>query len=121
MAGATVRIKGLTELNRALALVNSRAAKTVRDELGRSAEPVAATARSKLSRYAGASVGTIGPRTFMGGVAVTQRAGKVSGLRPDFGSLQMREVLIPALEEHGDEIVRDVEFALDRLGNSAGF
>lgn len=121
MATGTVRVKGLRELQRSLSKVNKEAAKTVKDELKKVAEPVAATARGKLSRYAGASVSTIGPRVGVAGVFVTQRAKKVTGRRGDFGALTMRTALEPALEEHEDHIVNDVEDALDRLGRSAGF
>lgn len=118
---STLRVKNLRETLRALQKVNKDAGKTIRDDLKEAAEPVASTARAKLSRYVGASVGTIGPRASVRGVFVTQRARKVTGRRADFGALQMRRVLIPALEEHEDEVVDAVEDALDRLGRSAGF
>jgi hypothetical protein len=121
MAAGTVRVKGLKELQRALGKVNKEAAKTVREEIKRAAKPVVSSAQQKLSAYQGASVGTIGPRASARGVFITQRARKVSGLRGDFGALQMRKVLEPALEEHQAEIVNEVEDALDRLGRSAGF
>jgi hypothetical protein len=121
MASATVRIRGLRELNRSLNKINKEAARTVRNAIKEAAEPVAAAARSKLSRFQGASVGTIAPRASVKGAFVTQRARKVTGLRPDFGRLQMTEVLVPALEEHRDEVLDRVEDALDRLGREAGF
>lgn len=121
MAQATVRVTGLRETLSALNKINREAAKTVRNELKTAAEPVAATAREKLSRYPGASVKTIGPRAVTRGVYVTQRARKVTGLRGDFGALQMRRVLIPALAEHEDSIVKEVDDALSRLARSAGF
>lgn len=120
-AAATVRVEGLRELNRALNKVNKDAAKTVRDELKTAAEPIAATARSRLSRFQGASTSTIGPPSVTAGVFVTQRKRKVTGKRGDFGALQMRDVLLPALEEHADDAVKAVEQAIDRLGRSAGF
>lgn len=121
MAAATVRVKGLRELMRALNKVNKEAAKTVRAELIKAATPIAVSARSKISRYAGASTSTIGPRASVKGAFVTQRASKVTGVRGDFGVLQMRVGLEPALEEREDETVLAVEQALDRLGVRAGF
>lgn len=121
MAAATVRVKGLRETVRALNKVNRSVAREVREELKRAAEPVAGRARRKLSRYRGASLGTIGPRARGGAVFVTQRARKVTGRRGDFGAIQMREGLVPALDEGREEVMRDVEAALDRLGRSAGF
>lgn len=121
MADATVRIRGLGAAQRALSKVNQGAAKEVRDALKKAADPIVATAKVRLSRYAGASVGTIGPRVAARGVFVTQRAKRVSGLRPDFGALQMFDVLIPALDEHEGDVLKEVEDALDHLGRSAGF
>lgn len=121
MAAAQVHIKGLRELNRALNMINRQAARGFRRELAQAAEPVAATARSKLSVFQGASVGTIGPRAAMAGVFVTQRARRVTGKRGDFGALQMRRVLVPALHEHADDIVDELDRALDRIAAKAGF
>lgn len=119
-SGATLRVRGLREVQLALNKVNRGAAKTVRDELKRAAEPVAADARERLSRYEGASTNTISPRATGGNVFVTQRARKVTGQRPDFGRLQM-VLLEESLEAHEGEIVDRVEDALDRLSSSAGF
>jgi hypothetical protein len=119
MSGA-VRIRGLRESLRALERVNKGVGKQVKDELKKAAEPVARTAQSKISRYAGAKTSTIGPRASVRGVFVTQRARKVTGLRGDFGTLQMR-LLEESLKEHENEIVHDVERAFDRLTRSEGF
>lgn len=117
----TVRVKGLRELQRSLSKVNKGVAKEVRDALKEAAEPVVSEAKAKLSAYPGASVGTIGPRVSVRSVFVTQRARKVSGLRSDFGRLQMTDVLEPALEENRGQVLDEVEDALDRLGRSEGF
>lgn len=114
MAGA-VRLHGLRELQRSLQRVNRAAAKTVRDALKESVEPAVASTKAKEGRWAGASVGTIGARATNRSVFVTQRARKVTGRRPDFGSLQMREALIPSVWENVNEITRGVERAFDRL------
>jgi len=122
MAIGTVRLRGLRELDRALGKVNKQAQKTVRDALKDVASrTVVPSAKSKLTRYPGASVGTIGPKAVAKGVFVTQRAKKVTGLRPDFGRLQMTHVLEPALEENQTQVLDEVEDALDRLGQEHGF
>jgi hypothetical protein len=121
MAEATVRVRGLAETQRALRKVNKEAAKEVRDALKTAAGPVVSTAKLKLGVYPGASVGTIGPKVTMRSVFVTQRARKVTGLRPDFGRLQMTHVLEPALDEHVDDVVDEVEDALENLGRREGF
>ena len=125
MAAGEIRIRGLRELNRALNKVNKEAAKTVRDELKKAAEPVRATAE----RFAGAKISNIGPRwgqmrlgTRGGAVYVAPSSRNQGGSpRPNLGRLLCEEAMEPALEEHEDELAKRVEDALERLGNSAGF
>lgn len=121
MAAGTVRVTGLRETIRSLEIVNRKAAKVVKDEIKQAVEPVAASARGRISRYRGASTSTIVPRVSPRGAFVTQRARTVTGLRGDFGSLQMREGLLPALAEHEGEIVEQVDDALGRLVRLSGF
>jgi hypothetical protein len=121
MAGETVRVNGLRETVRALDKVNRDAKKVVLAELASAAEPIAATARTKISRYSGASLATIKPRAATKGVFVRQNARKVSGLRADFGALQMTHGLLPALAEHANEIVPGLDRALGRLADSQNF
>jgi hypothetical protein len=88
--------------------------------LRRAAEPVAADARRREQRWRGASISTIGPRVTPAGVSVTQRARKVTGTRPDFGALQMREAMLPALADHVDDVERAAEDVLDVILNIGG-
>jgi len=120
MANA-VRVKGYRETMQALHKVNRGVEKSWRDAFKKAAEPIAASARQKLGRYSGASISTIGPKVSVSGVFVTQRARKVTGLRADFGALQMTQALIPALDEHENDVVRGVERSFDDLAKSAGF
>jgi hypothetical protein len=120
MATGTVRVRGLRELQRDFAKMSKTLAKEVRDELKDTAEPVAESAREKISRYRGARTSTIRPRVTMRSAFVTQGARKVSGLRGDFGALQMG-LLIDALDENQDKVVHGLERMLDRLGSSNGF
>ncbi len=76
------------------------------------------------SRFSG-----ISPRSAAGyrtvvrarGVAVEQRLGRTTGARPDFGALQLRRALNPALEAKTGEVERQLEGMLDRLGSRNGF
>lgn len=119
-AAATVRIQGLREVNRAFKRIDAQLAKEVKDELKKSAEPVAADAREHIGHYVGASTSTIQPIALMGGVFVRQRQRKRGGNRPDFGALQMR-ILLGAAFDHEDEIYRNVEHMLDWLARKEGF
>jgi hypothetical protein len=93
----------------------------LREHLKRTAEPVAAEARSLVSKYPGAKVSTIGPRVVLRGVYVTQRARTVTGQHPQFGALQMVRAFIPALEHNVEAIEQGAEEALDTIEHIGGF
>lgn len=118
---ATVRITGLRQTIAAFRVLEAGIRAELLAELRKPAEVVAESARGKLARYTGISLGTIGPRVSARGSFVTQRARKVTGQRGDFGALQMTHGLIPALEEHEPEIVEAAELALDKLTRETGF
>ncbi len=120
MAGA-VRIKGLREVDKAFRTMDKDAAKALRKALVEAARPVAETAQETLSRYRGASVKTIRPRASVRGAFVTQGAKKVTGKRGDFGTLQQRTVLEPALEANSDKVMEGAERAIDALSRRNGF
>lgn len=114
-----VRLRGLREFQRAISKASKESRKYVRDGLKEAARPVVESVKAKEGHWPGASIGTIGPKVTTRGVFVTQRARKVTGLRSDFGALQMTQAFIPALDENEDETVRQVERALDRMLDAA--
>lgn len=118
---ARYRVDGYRETMRALNKMEDGTPTAVKAGLIRAAAPVAETARSLISRFPGASTQTISPRVSTRGVFVTQRARKVTGKRGDFGALQMREGMIPALEQHEDDVREGVEDAFDLLARLNGF
>jgi len=85
------------------------------------AGPVAREAQSLVAQYEGAKTTTIAPRVTTKGVYVTQRARKKTGLRADFGALQMVTAFIPALEHHVDEVEAGAERALTVIERLGGF
>lgn len=121
MAESTVRISGLKETIQAFNKLDRSLTKEVQKALKEVAEPVAADARVRIGRYRGAQTRTIKPRSRGASTFVTQGAKKVTGKRGDFGLLQMRRGLIPALEANEDKVIKGVEDALDHLTRDAGF
>lgn len=115
-----VRVKGLSETVRAFNKLDRSLGRELQRELKKVAEPVVRSGQSKIGRYAGASVSTIGPRASGASVFVTQRAKKVTGKRGDFGQLQMRK-LEEALDENERKVINRIEDFLDRFTNSEGF
>lgn len=116
----TVEVKGLKETIRAFNRLDKRVAKEIKDELKKVAEPVVSEIQHRLSRYRGVSM-NVRPHALTKGVVIRQNARKVSGLRGDFGGIQMTTAFIPAAYEKEDEIVRGLEHALDVLTREEGF
>lgn len=112
----TIRVKGLREFVRAADAAGGRTKKIVRDRLREVAEPVLADARRKLSRYDERSASRLGISVRRAGtVSVEQRLRRTTGAHPQFGSLQMQEALIPALDENADRIEGRFEKAIDDI------
>lgn len=121
MAVGAVRVEGLRELNQAFGRYHKQLQKELREELKKVAEPVAADAREKASRFGPKTTRGIAAGTRAGAAVVRQRNRKTTGHHPEFGALQMRTALEPALEENTDEVLERVETMLDRLGYMNGF
>lgn len=125
MAGprdATTRVSGLRELIVACDAADKATKKLVRDELRKAAEPVRDSARLKLTKGVARSPSiartAAGYRVIVrrtGIVSVEQKLRKTTGKRPDFGALQMREALVPALEENRDDVNREMDDAVERI------
>lgn len=119
MAAVTVRVEGLGAFVRAADKAGKETKKMVRDRLRQVAEPVLADAQAKLSRYDARSASRLGisvRRT--GTVSVEQRLRRTTGAHKQFGSLQMVEALMPALDENADMIERRFEHALDDIADA---
>jgi hypothetical protein len=112
--GVTVKVSGLREVQRAFRRMSGTLRPELRAALRKAADPVARDARGK-EKWQGASIATIGPKVTLTGASVTQRARKVTGARPDYGALQMRQAFIPALEENAAEIEAAAEAALTTI------
>lgn len=121
MAAETIKVEGYRATIKALGDVDRGTKRAVFAGLRAAAEPIAADARSKLSGFQGISLGTIKPSARSTGVVVIQRAKKTTGKRADFGALQMRKGLLPALEENEDTVACDVEAAFYVLTKKEGF
>lgn len=111
----------MRELLRATDRAGKETKKLVRDELRKSARPVLDDARRRLAPIDGRSAARLGISVRkVGTVAVEQRLRRTSGLRPDFGRLQMGRVLIPALEDNTDAVVASLDATLERLTDEWG-
>lgn len=121
MAEQTIRVRGYRETARALQRVNKGAKVALYAGLKEAANPIAEDARARLMGYTAMKTSSIRPRVTMRGVYITQGARKTTGTRPDFGSLQMKVGLLPALYSRQDDIVDRVEAAFLVLTKTEGF
>lgn len=121
-AGGAIRVEGLRELERALKASDKDAAKGLRKELREAAKVVSLEARSRFSGVDGYSAMGIRPRVRSGLVAVAEQSRKrTTGKRGDYGALQMRKALVPALWDKRDEVEERIENMLDTVGRNNGF
>lgn len=107
----TVRVNGLRSMLKVTDQMPNDIKRGVRAELRKVAEPVRAEATALF-------VGTVGKPgatkygisvRAVGTVSVEQRLRRTTGLHPEFGALQMRRALLPALDHNEDNVVRAMD------------
>lgn len=114
MADPAVRVKGVRELIRAADAAGGATKKDVRDTIRRVGEGVRSGAQSRFAQYDAKSAARFGVTVRRTGVvAVEQRLRRTTGQRPNFGRLQMTRALEPSLEANEDNLVREMDDALD--------
>lgn len=117
-----VEIRGLRQLQSALKRYDSSLLHELDKELRDAGQVVADSARDRFSSIDARSAAGFRPRVRgFGHVVVEQRRKRTTGLRGDFGSLQMRRALLPAVAENRQQVLDHVEGMLDRLGRENGF
>ena len=113
-----VEVKGLAELQANLAFFDIDASKALKEELRAGGDLVRGDAASRLEGISPKSAAGLRVYVRSGDrVSVEQSLRKTTGQRPDFGSLQMRMALLPALEDKRDEVKAAVEFAVSTLAD----
>ena len=118
----TLRVKGLRQLHRALKDYDDGLKRELEAELRAAGEIVAADARTRfLGVDARSAAGFKSKVRGFGRVVVQQSRRRTTGLRGDFGSLQMRRALLPSVNENQARVLETVEGMLDRLGRKEGF
>lgn len=113
----TLRLKGYREFLRACDRAGRETKKEVRGTFREVGDIVRDEARSRFEDISPKSAAGYRTRVRARGVAVEQSLRRTTGTRPDFGSLQMREALVPALEEKEDEVEDAMEKAIDKVAD----
>lgn len=110
-----LRVKGYRELLRACDRASKDIKREVRSALRAVGEIVRARASSLFEDASPKSAAGYRVRVRQRGVAVEQSLRRTTGTRPDFGALQMREALVPGLEDTGHEVDHRLGQALDHM------
>ena len=117
MASSAIRVKGYRECARAARRAGSATNREVRAAFRQVAEPVRAEAVSRFSSIDTRSASGYRIAVRQRGVAVEQRLKKTTGRRGDYGSLQMRRALLPALHANEDKIMKGMDEAIEKVAD----
>lgn len=113
--GQTLVVTGLKELLKAAKDAGTATNREVRAALRESGEIVRADAAQRLTKYSSTSAAGLKVRVRQRGVAVEQSLRKTTGAHPNYGALQMRRALLPALAKEEPRVNAEMEKALDKV------
>ena len=117
MSPTTVKTSGLREFIRAADHAGPEVKAVVRGELRETGEAVRSRAAALFQKYDAGSAATFGVAVRTTGVRVVQRKRKVTGIRPDYGALQMSRALLPAAAVELARTEVKLERAFDMIGD----
>jgi len=112
---ATIEVQGWKELVRASRQLEPNTRRELAKAFREVGEHVRSDAAAMFAPIDARSAAGYRLRVRQRGVAVVQSLRKTTGKRPDYGALQMRRALLPALDTHEAETMQRLEDALDRV------
>lgn len=112
---ATVRVEGLRELQAALRKAEGDLDKGLRKSLLEAGRVVREEATGLFSSVDGRSAAGYRVRVRGRGVAVEQSLSRTTGQHAQYGALQMRTALVPALDSKHDEVIEKVDEMLGQI------
>ena len=111
-----VRVIGLREFIRTADRASRDTKRMVRRELADAADPVREEAERLFEKINPASAKGYRVSVRKAGlIYIVQSKRKTTGLRPDYGSKQMKVALIPAGKAKEEEVRQNLEHAVDRI------
>lgn len=114
--GVVVSKKDIADLLRRTDAAGGNIKKYTRQALREAAEPIRANAAARFARYDFESAATFGVSVRKTGtITVEQRRRRTTRKHPEFGVLQMRRALIPALRDNQEEVLASVNHAVDLM------
>jgi hypothetical protein len=115
MARETVAVRGLSELIRDFKTFDKPVRTELRKSLRDVGDIVKRDAAGRFGPVNSRSAGGFKTRVRQRGIAVEQSIRKTTGKHPEYGSLQMRKALLPALMSNEDDMHRELERAMDKI------
>lgn len=117
MPADTVRARGLREFIRAADHAGPDSKRFVRSAFREAGEDVKKDATLRFGSIDARSAAGYRVSVRQRGVSVYQSIRKTTGLRPDYGRLQMRKALLPALTANEKSTERRLEHAIDLVAD----
>ena len=114
---SAIRMRGYREFMRATAKAEKDTRKVIHTHLREAGDVVREEAKRRFERYHAKSASGFRIRSRVGGVFVEQALRKTTGQHPEFGTLQMRAALQPALDAKSNEVERRMDQALEQLAD----
>lgn len=115
--GATVQVKDFRLFMAALQAADKKTKRAAREEIRKAGEHVRVEAAARFGSTDIRSAGGYKTRVRQRGIAVEQSLRRTTGQHPEYGALQMRRALIPALDANEEKTIRAVEHALDQVAD----
>lgn len=113
--GATLQVHGYQQFMRELALADRAQQRAWRNELRKAGDHVRLEGASLFAPTDARSAAGYRVVVRQRGVAVEQKLRRTTGQHPEFGGLQMREALVPALERNEAATERAIEQAMENI------
>lgn len=120
MADSTIRMRGYREFMRATAKAEKETSRVIHAKLREAGDVVREDAARRFARYDEKTASGFRVRSRIGGVFVEQKLRRTTGQHPEFGAMQMRVALEPALDAKSDEVERRMDQALAELADIYG-
>lgn len=110
-------MRGYREFMRATAKAEKETKKVIHGRLREAADIVREESASRFQAYDRKTAAGYRIRSRVGGVFVEQKLRKTTGQHPEFGPLQMRVALMPALDARSNDVIKRMEQALEDLAD----
>ena len=117
MANETIRLHGYREFMRVTRKAERETKGKIDARMREAGDIVRADAYQRFQRYDEKSASGFRVRARVGGIFVEQKLRKTTGQHPEYGELQLSRALEPALVSKENEVVANLEKALDELAD----